>query len=103
VNDMDVELPTASKRAKDPKPKVQYVTVESSGRMYLNREQVDLAGLREKLIAMRVDDPDLNVTVRGDGHTKYRNIVAVMHMMQQANIGKVNRATEPFPDGKGKD
>ena len=99
VNDLDVNLPTASKRAKDPKPKVNYVTVESSGRMFLNREEVDLAALREKLVALRLDDPDLNVVVRGDGHTKYQRIVGVMDALQQANVGKVNLATEPFPDG----
>ncbi len=99
VNDLDVNLPTASKRAKDPKPKVNYVTVESSGRMFLNREEVDLAALHEKLVALRLDDPDLNVVVRGDGHTKYQRIVGVMDALQQANVGKVNLATEPFPDG----
>ncbi len=99
VNDLDVNLPTASKRAKDPKPKVNYVTVESSGRMFLNREEVDLAALREKLVALRLDDPDLNVVVRGDGHTKYQRIVGVMDALQQANVGKVNLATDPFPDG----
>ena len=99
VNDLDVDLPTASRRAKDPKPKINYVTVESSGRLFLNREAVDLDALREKLIALRLDDPDLNVVVRGDGHTKYQRIVGVMDVLQQANISKVNLATEPFPDG----
>lgn len=102
VNDLDVNLPTASKRAKDPKAKINYVTVESTGRMFLNREEVDLTALREKLIALRLDDPDLNVVVRGDGHTKYQRIVGVMDVLQQANIGKVNLATEPFADGSAR-
>ena len=34
VNDLDLNLPTASKRQKDPPRKANYVTVESSGRMY---------------------------------------------------------------------
>src|SRR5215467_10639217 len=60
VNDLDVDLPSASKKPKDPKPKVNYVTVESTGRMFLNNAQVDIPTLQEKLIAMRIDDPDLN-------------------------------------------
>src|ERR1035437_3388470 len=99
VNDLDVALPAASKRAKDPKPKVNYVTVESTGKMYLNREEVDLDALREKLVAKRMDDPDLNVVVRGDAHTKYQRVVGVMDILQQANVAKVNLATEPFADG----
>ena len=102
VNDLDVTLPTAAKREKDPKPKINYVTVESSGKMYLNQREVDLDSLREKLLAMRVDDPNLNVVVRGDAHTKYQRVVGVMDVLQQVNLAKVNLATEPFADGSNK-
>ena len=99
VNDLDVDLPSAAKRPKDPKPKVTYVTVESSGQMYLNKDAVDLPALQEKIIGMRVDNPDLNIVIRGSAKTKYARIVGVMDMLQQANVGKVNLATEPFADG----
>jgi len=99
VNDLSLDLPAAAKRPKDPKAKVNYVTVESSGRMYLNRETVDFPELQEKLVALRLEDPDLNVVIRGSGRTKYEAIVRVMDVLQQANVGKVNLATEPYPDG----
>ena len=100
VNDLDVDLPSAAKRSKDPKPKIHYVTVESGGKTYLDKEGVDLAALQEKVIAMRVDEPDLNIVIRGSARTKYQNIVSVMDTLQQANVGKVNLATEPFADAK---
>ncbi|MEI7938711.1 MAG: biopolymer transporter ExbD [Verrucomicrobiota bacterium] len=99
VNDLDIDLPAAAKRPKDPKSKVNYVTVESSGHMYLGKEEVDFAALQEKLVGLRLEDPDLNVVVRGSAKTKYQNIVNVMDVLQQANVGKVNLATEPYPDG----
>lgn len=102
VNDLDVDLPSATRRQKDPKPKLTYVTVESNGQMYLNKEPVDLPSLQEKVVGMRIDDPDLNVVIRGSARTKYARIVAVMDMLQQANVGKVNLATEPFPDGSAR-
>lgn len=102
VNDLDVDLPSAAKRAKDPKSKVNYVTVESTGRMYLNKDEVDLAALQEKLVGLRLEDPDLNVVIRGSGRTKYQRVVSVMDVLQQVNIGKVNLATEPYPDGAAK-
>ena len=102
VNDLNVDLPTAARRQKDPKPKLTYVTVESSGQMYLNKEPIDLPSLQEKVVGMRIDDPELNVVIRGSARTKYARIVAVMDMLQQANVGKVNLATEPFPDGSAK-
>lgn len=99
VNDLEVDLPSAASRPKDPKPKVNYVTVESSGKMFLNKEQVDLSALLEKMITLRVEDPDLNVKIRGSGKAKYAQIVQVMDVLQQANVGRVNLATEPTPDG----
>ena len=102
VNDLDVDLPAAAKRPKDPKPTVKYVTVESSGQMYLNKDQVDLVSLQDKLLGMRLEEPDLNVVIRGSAKTKYQNIVDVMDVLQQANVGKVNLATEPYPDGAAK-
>jgi biopolymer transport protein ExbD len=100
VNDLDVDLPAAAHRPKDPKSKVNYVTVESDGKMFLNKEEVDANSLQEKLIALRTDDPDLNVVVRGSSRTKYQRIVAVMDVLQQANVSKVNLATEPFSETK---
>jgi biopolymer transport protein ExbD len=102
VNDLDVDLPLAAKRPKDPKPKVTYVTVESTGQMYLNKDEVDVASLQDKLIGMRLEDPELNVVIRGSAKTKYQNVVSVMDVLQQANVGKVNLATEPYPDGAAK-
>src|SRR5258706_165780 len=102
VNDLELDLPTAAKRPKDPKPKVNYVTVETSGRVYLNKEEVTIASLQDKLLGLRLEDPDLNVVIRGSSKTKYQNIVAVMDVLQQANVGKVNLATEPFADGPAK-
>jgi biopolymer transport protein ExbD len=102
VNDLDVDLPSAAKRPKEAKSKVNYVTVESSGKMYLNRDQVDLPALQEKLVALRLDDPEINVVIRGSAKTKYQNVVAVMDVLQQANVGKVNLATEAFEDGAAK-
>ena len=99
VNDLDLNLPTASKRQKDPPRKANYVTVESSGKMFLNKKEVNLEELHAELVALRTDDPDLSVIVRGDAKTKYKKIVGIMDILQQANVVKVDLATEPF-DGK---
>ncbi|PWU12960.1 MAG: biopolymer transporter ExbD [Verrucomicrobia bacterium] len=103
VNDLAVDLPSAAKRLKDPKHNVNYVTIESSGKMFLNKDPVDLASLQEKVVALRVDDPNLNIVIRGSAKTKYRGIVEVMDALQQANLGKVNLATEAMPEPGRKD
>jgi biopolymer transport protein ExbD len=104
VNDLDVDLPSAAKRPKEQKPKTQYVTVESTGKMYLNKEEVTYESLQEKLVGLRLDDPqnEVNVVLRGSAKTKYQNIVGVMDVLQRANVEKVNLATDAFPDGAAK-
>jgi len=100
VNDLDLKLPTASKREKDPPRKANYVTVDGAGKLYLNKLEVDPAALHAQLVQLRTDDPDLSVIVRGDAKTKYDRIVQVLDLLQQANVVKVDLATEPLAPGE---
>jgi len=95
VTDLDLKLPTAAKHLKNPPRKANYITVQSNGTMYLNKKQVtDAADMLQTLIGLRMDDPDLNIIIRGDGQTKYKQIRAVLDVCQQANVPKVDLATE---------
>lgn len=96
VNDLELTLPAASKRQKDPPRKATFITVEADGALHLNKKGVNLGSLQQELVAMRIDDPDLSVIVRGDSRTKYRQIRAVLDVCQQANVIKVDLATEPL-------
>jgi biopolymer transport protein ExbD len=96
VNDLSLVLPTASRHQKDPPRKANYITVEAGGQMYLNKQAVKLAELQGTLVGLRMEDPDLSVIVRGDSKTKYKQIRAVLDVCQQANVAKVDLATEPM-------
>ena len=96
VNDLDLKLPTAAKRLKDPPRKANYITVQADGKLFLNKKELASADeMLQTLIGLRTDDPDLNIIVRGDSKTKYRQIRAVLDVCQQANVPKVDLATEP--------
>ncbi len=96
VNDLDLKLPSAAKRLKDPPRKANYITVQADGAMYLNKQEVATAeDMVQTLINLRMDDPDLNIIVRGDSQTKYKQIRAVLDVCQRANVPKVDLATEP--------
>src|SRR5580765_5933220 len=75
VNDLEVDLPNAAKRAKDPKPKQTYVTVGTDGKLFLTKEQIEVAQSQQILAALRIDDPDLNVIMCGSGKDKHQNVV----------------------------
>jgi biopolymer transport protein ExbD len=96
VNDLNLKLPSAAKRLKDPPRKANYITVQADGTIYLNKKPVPVAEMLQTLIGLRTDDPDLNVIVRGDSQTKYKQIRAVLDVCQQANLPKVDLATEPL-------
>lgn len=94
VKDMDLKLPTAAKHQKDPPRKALYISLQADGKLFLNQESLPLDDLLGRLISLRTDDPDLNVIVRGDAKTKYKQIRAVLDICQQANLAKVDLATE---------
>jgi biopolymer transport protein ExbD len=97
VNDLDLKLPTAAKRLKDPPRKANYITVQADGKFFLNKKElVSADDMLQTLIGLRESDPDLNIIVRGDSKTKYKQIRAVLDVCQQANVPKVDLATEPL-------
>src|SRR5580693_2236956 len=66
VNDQDLKLPAAAKRLKDPPRKANYISIQADGEMFLNKQAfADSSAMLPTLIALRTDDPDLNVIVRG--------------------------------------
>ncbi len=101
VTEKPLTLPTAAKRLKEQPPKATYISIQTDGSMYLNKDQYASANdMLQKLISMRTDDPDLNVIVRGDGHTKYKDIRSVLDVCQQAQVLKVELATDPLETPK---
>ena len=97
VKDLDLKLPTAAKRLKEPPRKANYISVQADGKLYLNKQELASADeMLQTLIGLREADPDLNIIVRADGNAKYRQIRAVLDVCQQANVPKVDLATEPL-------
>jgi biopolymer transport protein ExbD len=94
VNDLDLNLPAASKHEKDPPRKANYITVQADGSVWLNKVQVPMNDLQEQLVGLRMVDPDLSVIVRGDAKTKYRQVRSVLDAIQGAAVVKVDLATE---------
>jgi biopolymer transport protein ExbD len=117
VNDLEVDLPNAASRAREPKPQVHYVTVDRQGIWYLDKVPVSPIDLQNKVANLRLDiyqrnetqdikTEDISIIIRGSAKAKYKEIVNVMDMLQQANLAKVNLATEPIGEGpvrKGKE
>jgi biopolymer transport protein ExbD len=94
VNDLALKLPTAAKHLKEPPRKANYITVQSDGKVFMNKKPVDVADLQQVLVSLRMEDRDLSIIVRGDSKTKYKQIRAVLDACQGAFVEKVDLATE---------
>lgn len=94
VNDLDISLPDATSRPKDSPPKVNYVTVNNSGKIFLNTAEMDEEALLKTLVEFRKADPDLNIVVRGDAKVQYQKIIGVLDILVSANVNKVGLATD---------
>jgi len=94
VNDLNISLPSASSRPKEAPAKVNYITVDNAGKVYLNTYEMSEEELLKTLVDFRKQDPDLNVVVRGDSRIQYQKIVNVLDVLVSANVSKVGLATE---------
>ena len=62
--------------------------------LFRSRLELPYADLLGQLVSLRTDDPDLNVIIRGDAKAHYKLVRQVLDICQQANIAKVQLATD---------
>lgn len=97
-NDLEMNLPSPKKeKPPSPPPKINRLTVEMSGRIVLNDQPIELAALKQTLVAMKTRDPDTTVVVRGAADVDYQRVISVLDALQQADITKIGLATETTP------
>ena len=91
-----VELPKAANIPTQTKPENINIAVDAEGNVFWNTGLVPTQeALLDKLKAVAVMDPQPEVHVRGDKHTKYEHIGRVIVLCQRSGIQKVGFITEP--------
>ena len=93
-NDLEMNLPSAKKSKPAVPPKITRIVVETTGRITLDNQPIELAALKQKLFAMKAEDPETSVVVKGAGDVDYQKVIGVLDLLQQADITKVGLATE---------
>lgn len=93
-NELDVKVPTAA-NAKESNPVVNQtvINVKPDGTLVWNRKPVDGPELLARLKELSNLFPDYAIILRGDEHTDYKSIVAVLDICREANIWNVAFAT----------
>jgi len=93
-NSVNLSIPTsgAASAAIDP-AKVQTLSIDRTEAIRLNNEPLDVAALSERLTALKQANPDVAVIIRPDRELAVQKLVALMDVLQRAQITKVGIAT----------
>jgi len=89
-----INLPKGSSAPKMEGPKIQAISVNNEGSVFLNTLPVSLAELEQKLSEQKSANPEVSVIVRGDSATQYQGIMDVLDVVGRLNIEKVGLATQ---------
>jgi biopolymer transport protein ExbD len=93
TNAIRVQLPQTSTRAPtEPKPAVT-VSVDSKGKVYLDKAEVTLAALEPLLKSRRKATPDLIVHLSADEASNYGVVAKAMSAIDRAGISKLSVLT----------
>jgi biopolymer transport protein ExbD len=97
VQGIKVNLPRAGSPAntKIEGPKLQAITVNNEGKVFLNTIPVTLEELEQKLSAIKAATPEFPVVIRGDSVTQYQGIMDVLDVIGRVGIAQVGLATKP--------
>jgi biopolymer transport protein ExbD len=95
MNNLEMTLPSGKPPPPNQeKPKITRIDVAADGRITLNGSAVTASQLKATLGAMKTENPDLPVVVKGSDEVEYQNMVVVLDTLQQLDITKVGLATQ---------
>jgi biopolymer transport protein ExbD len=93
TNAVKVNLPqTAATAPAEPKQAV-YVSVDEKGKVFLDKAEVGLGGLEQRLKGLRDRQPDLLVHLNADQAVNYGLVAKVMTAVDRAGVVKLSVLT----------
>ena len=97
VQGIKVNLPKAGSpaNAKIEGPKMQAITINNEGKIFLNTVPVSVEELEQKLNGVKAVTPEFPVVIRGDSLTQYQGVMDVLDVIGRVGISQVGLATKP--------
>ena len=94
MNNLEMNLPSPKPPPpQKDKPKINRIVVDEKG-TFLNDQSVTVAQLRDDLVQLKSENPELSVVVKGADNVDYQNMINVLDVLQRLDITKVGLATE---------
>ncbi|MEI6207875.1 MAG: protein TolR [Desulfuromonadales bacterium] len=92
---VQVNLPKADTKAMTPAEESVVVTVDKSGKIFINKDEVPAGDLRSRLSAMFVSRAKKEVFLKADAGVPYGEVVRAMADIKGAGIERLGMVTEP--------
>lgn len=96
VQGVKVNLPRGGPASAKPLegPKMQAITVNTEGKIFLNTLPVTLEELASKLESLKASTPEFPVVIRGDSASQYQGIMDVLNVVGRVGITQIGLATQ---------
>jgi biopolymer transport protein ExbD len=91
---LPVNLPTAATAQKEVRENVN-LTVTHDGKMFLNKQQVTLQDMGQRVKAALAADPQLTVVVNADGQVLHSTVVDILDELRLAGVSGLAIAVKP--------
>jgi biopolymer transport protein TolR len=98
---LDVNLPKSESNTVKPEDRI-VLTVTKAQEIFVEKERVDIARLKDVLDAVRKSKPLINVYLRADRDAPYGAVVQVMDVVKRAGIDRLGMVTETAGGETGK-
>ncbi len=90
---LDVNLPKSEANTVKPEDRI-VLTVTRAQEVFVEKERVNIARLKDVLDAIRKNKPLINVYLRADKDAPYGAVVQVMDVVKRAGIDRLGMVTE---------
>lgn len=92
---VQVNLPKADTKAMTPAEESVVVSVDRSGKIYINKDEVQPAELKSRLTTMFASRAKKEVFLKADAGVPYGEVVRAMADIKGAGIERLGMVTEP--------
>ena len=92
---VQVNLPKADTKAMTPPEESVVVTVDKTGKTFINKDEVPAADLRNRLSTMFVSRAKKEVFLKADSEVPYGEVIKAMADIKGAGIERLGMVTEP--------
>ncbi len=96
---LDVNLPKSEANTVKPEDRI-VLTVTRDQEVFVEKERVSVAKLKDVLDAIRKTKPLINVYLRADKDAPYGAVVQVMDVVKRAGIDRLGMVTEASSGGE---